>query len=237
MSMMARFVAVTPERLRAMQKLPDLVGQLLEPENGALPSAFSSAFEERVRNQAPQMLGSTLEKMPPEIREQLMRRLGLEEGSLSTPAVGEAILKRMTQAASLLRKPSRQSDESRGKSISLDKAWHGLHFLLCGAAEPGPGALGQAVLGGIEIGDDLGYGPARYFTAAEVQEIARALDDPGLEQVLHARFNPALMEQYGLYPGGWDQQGDEWLIDAFRELRGFYAAASEAGHAVIAVLE
>ena len=45
------------------------------------------------------------------------------------------------------------------------------------------------------------------------------------------------MEQHGLYPGGWDQEGDDWLIDAFRDLRDFYAAASAAGNAVIAVLE
>jgi hypothetical protein len=71
----------------------------------------------------------------------------------------------------------------------------------------------------------------------ETKEIADALSDPTLEAALHARFNPALIEQHGLYPGGWDEEGDEWLIDAFRTLRGFYADASAAGQAVVTVLE
>ena len=45
--------------------------------------------------------------------------------------------------------------------FDLDKAWHGIHFLLTGSAwETTPGA-GESVLGGDPVGPDRGYGPAR----------------------------------------------------------------------------
>jgi hypothetical protein len=237
MSMMARFVAVTPEHLNAMKKSPDLVEELLARDTGSSPFEFSAALQERARAMAPQMLGGMLEKMTPEMRQQLMQYLGVGEKDLNAANVADAILKRMSQGAGAARQPSPQAEASALKNVSLDKAWHGLHYLLCGAAEAVPGALGQAVLGGTEIGDDLGYGAARFFTPAEAKEIARALQEPTLEQALHARFNPTLMESHGLYPGGWDREGDDWLIEAFRTLRAFYADASAAGQAVIAVLE
>jgi hypothetical protein len=236
MSMMARFVAVTPDRIAALKKSPDLIEELLARGVGSSPFEFSAAMQERARAMAPQLLGGVLERMTPEMRQQLMQQLGIGEDGMNAPGVADAILKRMALGASTMRQGAPGAGEP-AKSISLDKAWHGLHYLLCGAAEPVPGALGQAVLGGTEIGEDLGYGPARYFTPAETKEVALALQEPALEQTLHARFNPAVMEQHGLYPGGWDQEGDDWLIDAFRDLRDFYAAASAAGNAVIAVLE
>jgi len=112
-----------------------------------------------------------------------------------------------------------------------------LHYLLCGAAEPAPGPLGQAVFGGTEIGDDMGYGPARYFSVAETSQIAQALQAPGLEAALRDRFDPDAMEQPGLYPGGWNAEGPDWLIDAFRTLRDFYTAVSEDGQAVVTAIE
>jgi hypothetical protein len=69
--------------------------------------------------------------------------------------------------------------------------------------EPAPGPLGQAVFSGTEVGEDQGYGPARYFTPAQVTEIASALQSPGLERDLHARIDAAAMTQLGIYPGGW----------------------------------
>jgi Domain of unknown function (DUF1877) len=37
-------------------------------------------------------------------------------------------------------------------TAAMQKAWHGLHYLLAGAAEPGTELRSQAVLGGVEIG-------------------------------------------------------------------------------------
>ncbi len=237
MSMMARFIAVAPARLDEMKHSPDLIESLFAPDVSLTGFQTSPALQERMRNQAPQLLRGALDRMPPELRAQLMRSFGISEADLDSPGAGDAIMKRMADRAAALGLTAQQRREPEGKGISLDKAWHGLHYLLCGAAEPAPGPLGQAVLGGTEVGDDLGYGPARYFTAPQTSEIAQALQAPGLEAALRARFNPAAMTSLGLYPGGWDANGVAWLIDAFHTLSDFYAAAATAGQAVVTVIE
>src|ERR1700722_3238791 len=53
--------------------------------------------------------------------------------------------------------------------LDVDKAWHGLHFLLTGTAWEGAPPLDFIVKGGRQIGDvDVGYGPARAFSSADV---------------------------------------------------------------------
>src|SRR5262249_60003757 len=194
MSMMARFVAVAPAKLEERRKSPPLLGALFPAAAPPPQFAFTPAIEQRVRAQVPQALRAMLDRMPPDLRAQILRSFGIGEGDLDSPNVGDAIAKRMGERAAALGQLSqaaRPKGEPAPKGISLDKAWHGLHYLLCGAAEPAPGPLGQAVIGGTEIGDDLGYGPARYFTAAQAAGIARALQAPRLEARLRARFDPA----------------------------------------------
>jgi hypothetical protein len=122
--------------------------------------------------------------------------------------------------------------------LSLDKAWHGVHYLLSGTVEPGETLLSQAVLGGTEIGEDFaGYGPARFFTAAQVAELARGLDDPALEAEADGRYDPARMAALQIYPFGWDAVDNrDWIFDALRDLRGFYREAAENGRAVVTCL-
>jgi len=175
--------------------------------------------------------------VPPELRAQVLRGLGISESDFAGPDGGELLVKRMAERAGKVLGERQQTDEPAVNRISLDKAWHGLHYLLCGAAEPLPGPLGQAIFGGTEIGDDMGYGPARCFTAAETADIARALQAPGLESTLRGRFDPDAMEKLGVYPGGWGAEGPDWLIAAFADLRDFYSAASAAGQAVVTAIE
>ena len=60
--------------------------------------------------------------------------------------------------------------------LDVDKAWHGIHFLLTNSAEGGSFPLAFLIVGGRNIGDeDMGYGPARGFAAREVAQIAAAL--------------------------------------------------------------
>jgi hypothetical protein len=125
----------------------------------------------------------------------------------------------------------------KGASLSIDKAWHGVHYLLCGKVEPGSDLASQAVMGGTEVGDDLGYGPARYFEADEVANIARELSRPNLEAEMTARWNPAQMATLEIYPGQFDAADKQWLMDAFRQLRQFYVDASAAKLAVVTCLE
>jgi hypothetical protein len=122
--------------------------------------------------------------------------------------------------------------------MSLDKAWHGVHYVLCGEAEPGATLLSQAVLGGVELGDDegfSGYGPPRYFTAAQVSELGQALSRPELESEAAARFDAARMSQIQIYPG-WRPSDADWVMEAFRKLRDFYSDAAAKGRAIVICL-
>jgi hypothetical protein len=234
MSMMARFVAITPDQLAAIKDDPETVDQVVAADAGA-PGENSPGLVERLRRHAPQLVADMLERMPPELRQQLHQRLGLSKNGLPSSDAGNAVLSHLAQRAATRRAPP--APGTPGHSVSLDKAWHGLHYLLCGTADPAPGPLGQAVFGGTEIGEDQVYGPVRYFSPAQVAEIAAALQSPDLEQELHARFDVEKMTQLGIYPGVWERDDEDWLIDAFQSLRDFYAAASKSEQAALTIIE
>src|SRR5690348_12952650 len=80
------------------------------------------------------------------------------------------------------------------RQVDVHKAWHGLHYLLTGAAGDVEGPLGFVACGGERVGDDLGVGPARVFDADAVLDIATALEALGLDEVAE-RFSPERMTQ------------------------------------------
>lgn len=127
------------------------------------------------------------------------------------------------------------SVEDAPPALSLEKAWHALHFLLTGSAGPTPTALGSALLGGEETAVDLGYGPVRILAPDDVATVAGALASLTPE-VLAGRYDEAAMEQAGVYPGGWArdaEQSRDWLLGSFEQLRGYYAQARERGFGML----
>ena len=102
--------------------------------------------------------------------------------------------------------------DGEGKETYLDKAWHGIHFLLTGKAEEGDPPLDFLLSGGREIGDeDVGMGPARVFSASETRTIAAALAALG-DDDLRGRFDPQAMEAADVYPDViWVRDGEEAL--------------------------
>jgi len=137
---------------------------------------------------------------------------------------------------------ARRVEPARGKRevLSLDKAWHGLHYLLSGTVEPGPELLSQAVLGGVDLDDDPEgfscYGPARYFRAAQVRVLSEVLHCPEVETETAARFDPVAMSRLRIYPGWAQDEEKVWLMDAFRRLRDFYGSAAAQGKAIVTCL-
>jgi hypothetical protein len=232
MSMMARFVAIPQDQLAAIKDSPEMVEGLFAQTAG-LPLASPLDLVERLRRHAPRLVADTFARLPPEVRQQLQQQLGLGEDGLPKSGAPNPVLSQPAQRAAG-RHPAPGTPYHH---VSIDKAWHGLHYLLCGKLERIPGPLGQAVFGGTEVGQDQGYGPARYFSPAQVVEIAVALQSPGLEGELRARFDAAAMSQLGIYPGVWQPDDHDWLIDALHTVRDFYTAASEAEQAVVTVIE
>jgi hypothetical protein len=132
-----------------------------------------------------------------------------------------------------------QANPSKGSTLDIDKMWHGIHFLLTGSAEPtnAPGSL--AIFGGKEVGDDLGYGPARLLSPSDVKLVAQLLKDTSVEK-LRARYDAKKMDQLQIYPSIWLSEGDDAfneLAASYRMLAAFYEKTAAAGQAMLLVIE
>lgn len=129
-----------------------------------------------------------------------------------------------------IRVPELILGEGEGDEEDLDKAWHGIHFLLTGTAWEGEFPSGILVAGGEAIGDiDVGYGPARAFTSTQVEQIHQYLSAID-ERDLAERFDPQAMTAQEIYPDSlWERDGDEALqycVEYFATLKAFIEAAS-----------
>lgn len=120
-----------------------------------------------------------------------------------------------------------------GNLLDIGKDWHALHYLLTGTPwETGPG-VAHTVLGGVETGEDTGYGSPRLLTAAETAEVAAALAALDEAQVM-ARYDPDAMNDADIYPGSDDYDDErEELADTFRVVRDYYATARDRGFGMI----
>lgn len=121
------------------------------------------------------------------------------------------------------------------EAADIEKAWHAIHFMLTGQLYGGDGPLAQAVLGGVPIGDeDVGYGPARGLSAADVKEVATALELLSKSD-LRAKFNTEALSEAEIYPEIWDEGDDafDYVFDNFLELQRFYQDAAAKDMAAI----
>jgi hypothetical protein len=119
-------------------------------------------------------------------------------------------------------------------SISLEKAWHGLHFLLTGDPWGGSGHAAFLLTGGREAGEDMGYGPARVIDALEVQDIDRTLKGVTSTE-LWSRFNARAWQQADIYPSCADEPEEdlrEEYLGYFEELKDFVAETAACGGAM-----
>lgn len=239
MSMNAVFVQVDDAEIARFEANPDAVEALFA--GPTLPTAglsnLTPAMQERVRALGPQQVAAFLARLPESLRQQIESSLGRTTTSMAQGRGGDDLLKLVQERL------ARRVDPEAGKRevLSLEKAWHGVHYLLAGAVEPGPELRSQAVMGGVELGDDAqgfsGYGPARYFRAAQVRELSEELRRPEVESEAAARFDPAKMSQLQIYPGWREGEEDkQWLMDAFTRLRDFYASAAANGRAIVTCL-
>ena len=243
MSMVARFVQITPDLLNELREEPDRVGDLfkeqLMPARGQIP--FPDTMRAEALRRAPQALAASLGNLDPRIRaalERSLQNLGFSLDDLQTSKGADALKQLMGRGFGILaaaQAPAGPPLKGKGADISIDKAWHGVHYLLCGEAEPGSSLLSQVVLGGTEIGDDdFGYGPARYFLARQVADTARELSRADLETEMTARFDSKRMIGLGIYPQGWDSAGAlDWLIEEFHHLKDFYVDAGSRQLAIV----
>ncbi len=121
-------------------------------------------------------------------------------------------------------------------ALDIDKAWHGIHYLLTGRADAGAAPLDFLVAGG-ETVDEAGEYGARLFTAAQTAAIAAALA-PIDEATMRARFDPADMKKLKIYPAIWDRDPAEddalgYCLEYFSELKRFVDDATASGFGLV----
>jgi hypothetical protein len=116
--------------------------------------------------------------------------------------------------------------------MDLDKAWHGIHFLLTGSAWDGEGPLAYLLVGGRTVGEeDVGYGPARALSSAEVAAFDDALSKISMNE-FRRRFDPKALLRAEIYPEIWLRDPEEdtlgYLVEYFERLKQFVSSARKA---------
>jgi len=130
---------------------------------------------------------------------------------------------------------------SEGISTDLDKAWHGIHYLLTGTADEGESPSSFLVSGGRTVGDiEVGYCPARAFTAAETKAIHSTIAALS-EDLLRSRFDPQAMTALEIYPDIWNRGRPDddtigYVVEYFRLLRGFLEQTTGANVGMVVTL-
>ncbi|MBF0413453.1 MAG: YfbM family protein [Desulfamplus sp.] len=112
------------------------------------------------------------------------------------------------------------------KSVDLDKAWHGIHYLLTHSEWEAEPPLNFITCGGNVVGNiEVGYGTARVLTSTDVQQINEAFKSID-HQYLKKRFNPHDMMKNKIYPEIWNRNAEDddtlsYCIEYFDILKNF----------------
>ncbi len=130
-------------------------------------------------------------------------------------------------------------DFVEGENIDddLDKLWQGIHYCLNKTAYEAEPPMDFITVGGEVAGDiEVGYGPARLFSASSVNIIHERLSNIS-EKDIAANYNPKEMEQLDIYPNIWEREDDEgleYITEYFGNLKTFIAncAKNEVGMAI-----
>jgi len=127
-------------------------------------------------------------------------------------------------------------DSAPPNYAEIDKAWHCIHFMLCGGSGVGHEPLSLAILGGVAAGPDVGYGPARFLNSSQVCSIAGALasiDDKSFKE----RFDPPALARSDIYLSEMCvRDGDEaleYLLENFQAMKSFYRDAASRGDGAV----
>lgn len=216
--MNARYRALSPSLARRLREAPALVRAVIDADAG-----------DPQQPGVPPELRAMLNGLPPELRERLGQSSDLQ-GQFADVVAMHAESSRSAEEA-LVSAGFTVADVR--DALDIEKAWHGLHYLLAGTVWQPTDPPGNAVLGGAEIGDDVGYGAARLMDAEEVARAAAAL--AGLQVgELGARYDADAMTEAKLYGGHWaDPSERAWVADAFEHVRTYFGQAAERGDAML----
>ncbi len=245
MSMIGHLRQITPVELERLKSDPSQVLSFLG--EGVTPGHMiraedAQALISRFQDVAARILSDPAVRGNPaaaeaKAREEMMRLIGQTPGHAPpqspqppSPPVAQPPVARPPASPA-----GRPSAGPATEELNLDKSWHGIHFLLTGKTDEAPPPLGNAILGGTEIGEDLGYGPARYLTPDQVREAAQALSAITSEDFAR-RFDPQTIRQAGVYALENDATAD-YCVQYFEKLVAYYRDAAAKGNAMLLYLD
>lgn len=123
--------------------------------------------------------------------------------------------------------------------ISLEKSWHGLHFVLTGTAWDGSPPLDFLAKGGVPVGDeDVGYGPARILEPAGVAALNAALSAVS-EADFDRNFDPVELTKAEIYPQIWDEPVEDLkqeYVGYLEVMKAQVRRAAETGQALLVAI-
>lgn len=132
-----------------------------------------------------------------------------------------------------------ETEEGNPDLEDIDKSWNGIIFLLTGQnIDDSTHPLASVLFSGqlIDENQDVGYGPAHYFTPEQVRELNSqiAIISP---QDLTERYDAKKMIELNIYPDIWDDEDAlAYLITYFKNVQNIYALATQKEEAIITFL-
>lgn len=123
-------------------------------------------------------------------------------------------------------------------AIDLAQAWHGLHYLMTLTYWDGDEPLCYLVRGGTDLGNDLGYGPARALRPAQVTAFHTALAAMTPDTLAYC-FSPEEMTRLDIYPAIWEdhEKSLAYLMEHFNSLRAFVKTAADKKQGLLVYLQ
>ena len=119
---------------------------------------------------------------------------------------------------------------SPDNEIDIGKSWEGIHFVLTGHKfDEGTAPLRNVIMGGKEIGEDVGYGPARYMMPEEVRQTWESIRNFS-EEDFKKNFNSEKIQKASIYPFYDTKPNEEdldYLLSNFKKLKEFYQSIVE----------
>lgn len=124
--------------------------------------------------------------------------------------------------------------EDEERQADIDKAWHGLYFLLTGEADLNTierHSLGKTIFGTAVIDEESGLA---YLKSDEVADLSQRLQYIDLS-ALEARYDADSMNRYELYPfeRDWGMEEKEYLLEQFEELKQIFHRATQRKQALV----
>ncbi len=207
MGMIGHLRQITPDKLKNLQRNPAAVKDAVHGETTWTAAKVQDALQR-------------IQETSEELRRRAARKSAEEQRQIRSQLLKEL-------AAANAGFPYGPEEDI----LSLEKSWHVLHYLLTGEPQEAPPPLGNAILGGTEIGGDLGYGPARFLAPQQVREVASALA-PISKPDLAKRFDLDAMIKARIYPCR-DYDELEMAQHHFEHLSRYYADAAKNGNAML----